>query len=656
MQKRKGSPDLLGATPKEDGYNFAIFSRHAKKITLVFLDANENKILEEIPIENKTGDIWHIFIENLTLPCRYGYKIEAPHYPPKNVILSDPYAKLLSTSSTWGKEKDAFSFLGYLQKENTFDWQKVQKPSIAKNELIIYEMHVRSFTKDLSSRVSEPGTYKAVVEKIPYLKDLGINAVELMPVFAFNECENHRYNPKDGSPLYNVWGYSPINFFAPMNAFATDREKAIEEFKYMVRELHRNGIEVLLDVVYNHTAEGKQRLPINFKGIDHAAYYMLSKEGHDLNFSGCGNSVNVAFPVVQKMIIDSLHYWVNEMQVDGFRFDLASILTRDSNGMPLENPPLLQAINSDPVFQKVKLIAEPWDAGGLYQIGYFPRWDKFSEWNGKYRDIVRKFMKGTIPSGIFADALCGSRHIYHAFSPSSSINFVTAHDGFTLNDLVSYSHKHNEENGEENRDGMNHNDSWNYGTEGETDNPETLFLREKQRKNFLVALLVSRGIPMILMGDEYGHTRDGNNNTWCQDNKKNWFLWDQLQNNLHFFRFVTKLISFRKNHPILHKNAFIPDNKIHWHGIRPHAPNWSWDKRFVSYTLKDSNDNDLYIAFNSRHEDLTIDLPKSPEGKKWYKVIQTFAQSPEDFLDDPRPADLQMVIPSYSSFVAKAFE
>jgi isoamylase/glycogen operon protein len=531
------------------------------------------------------------------------------------------------------------------------------------HELIIYEMHVRSFTQDPSSKVKHPGTFLGIIEKIPYLKQLGINAIELMPIFEWDECELKNFNPKTGAPLKNVWGYSTINFFAPMNRYASHPgwTAALDEFRTLVKELHKQQIEVILDVVYNHTAEGNEHGPtFSFKGIDNQVYYMLSPQGEYLNFSGTGNTFNCNHPMVAQLIVDSLRYWVDEMHVDGFRFDLASILTRAENGAPLSAPPVIEQILNDPVLSNVKLIAEAWDAGGLYQVGSFPSAGRWMEWNGKYRDAVRKFIKGTDDlSGEFSRVISGSQHIYgHDRTPSHSVNFVTAHDGYSLKDLVSYMEKHNLGNGEENRDGANDNESWNCGAEGATANRKIIQLREQQMRNFHAALLLSIGTPMVLMGDEYGHSRNGNNNVWCQDNELNWFNWDLLQKNQGFHRFFRLMIRFRTQHPLLMRTSYLTDQDVQWHGLQPLKANWGAENRFIAYTLFDHEHSEhLYIAFNATFDPVHITLPQPPSGKKWYRIVDTSHPSPDDFIEQPRalpPMKFTYDLKGYAMILFKA--
>ncbi len=514
-------------------------------------------------------------------------------------------------------------------------------------------MHVRGFTRDDSSKVQHPGTYLGLIEKIPYLKELGVNAVELLPIHEFNEKEAVQINPLTKQKLCNYFGYSTVNFFSPMNRYASqsNQDKALIEFKTMVRELHKNGIEVILDVVYNHTFEGNHQGPVlSFRGFDAPAYYMIDAQGNYLNFSGVGNTVNCNHPVSWELILQSLRYWVTEMHVDGFRFDLASILTRGENGAPLAYPPMVEAISRDPILSHTKLIAEAWDAGGLYQVGGFYHGTRWSEWNGKYRDVVRRFIKGTPGHKMaFATALCGSQDLYGwGRAPICSVNFITAHDGFSLADLVTYNEKHNESNGEENRDGFDHNDSWNCGIEGHSLNKKIVNLRERQIRNFHFALMISQGIPMVLMGDEYAHTRHGNNNTWCQDNELNWFLWNRLDIRPGFNRFFRSLIQFRKDHPLLKRETFLEDKDITWHGITPDKPEWGNENHLVAFTLNSDQGPDIYIAFNAGHILQTLTIPPAGTGKNWFWVVNTYNTSPEDFFDEGHRPKLMGQILSHS--------
>ena len=675
IQWEKGTPSPLGVSRVDNGVNFALFSKNATGVTLCLFSATSKHAFAEIPFDaecNKTGQVWHILLKHLPDHVDYGYKVTGPNdnpcyrFDPKR-ILSDPYARALNTSHQWSHKtlnEESRMPLGRVILDAPFDWQDARPPKIPMEDVILYEMHVRAFTQHPSSHAKAPGTFLGIIEKIPHLKKLGVNAIELMPIFEFDECDNAHISPKTHQHLKNMWGYSTINFFSPMNRYSSSPgwTAAMDEFRTLVREMHKNGIEVYLDVVYNHTAEGNQQGPsYSFRGIDNAVYYMLKPDGDYLDFSGTGNTINANHPVVNAFILDSLRYWVTEMHVDGFRFDLASCLTRDENGTPLSMPPAIQAMTYDPVLADVKLIAEAWDCGGLYQVGSFPGADdRWAEWNGKYRDTVRSFIKGTDgKSGKFAKVMSGSQFLYgHERLPWHSINFVTAHDGFTLRDLVSYQDKHNEDNGEDNRDGANDNESWNCGCEGPTKNQKIILLRERQMRNLHVALMVALGTPMLFMGDEYGHTRFGNNNTYCQDNELNWFLWDELAKHEPFARFHRLMIQFRKKNPLLTRKEFLKDSDVEWHGLIPLHSNWGPENRFLAYTLKDAeNSEPLYIAFNANFKPAHIQLPPPPEKKKWYRIVDTSLASPNDFCENPQtnpPLTFTYDMPDHSAFIAKA--
>lgn len=640
----RGKPYPFGASSNGNGINFALHSRQAQSVTLCLLEPKKKSIVAEFPLSpetNKTGNVWHITIQEIDPTLLYAYRITPP-VSKKQDLLLDPYAKGVGTSNVWGQpslEKKEYTPLGDIIVGDEFDWEGDKSPNTPLNELIIYEMHVRGFTEHPSSHVKHPGTFLGVIEKIPHLIDLGINAVELMPIQEFNENEYGKTHPRMKTILYNYWGYSTVNFFSLMNRYAASktRQAAIREFKTMVKALHQHGIEIILDVVFNHTAEGNKHGPsFSFKGVDNSAYYLLDNKGDYCNFSGCGNTLNANFPSTTNLIIESLRYWVTEMHVDGFRFDLASTLTRGALGQPLSPSPLIEAISHDPILARVKLIAEPWDVG-LYQVGGFaPDTKRWSEWNGKYRDDVRRFIKGgQMTHGNFAKRLCGSEDLYSNRGPCSSINFVTAHDGFTLADLVSYNKKHNQDNGENNHDGSHENDSWNCGVDGPTTNKKILALREKQMRNFHLALMVSQGLPMLLMGDEYGHSKNGNNNTWCQDNDLNWFLWDQLKKNGNFYRFYRSLVHFRKKHPTLRRSNFLTSKDIDWHGAEPFKLDWNTPMPFLALTLNDhKKGNNLYIAFNAQDHVVPIKLPPAPPSKTWQWVVNTDNPSPTDFYEE----------------------
>jgi isoamylase len=672
-QVKRGYGAPLGCCKKEEGINFALYSRNATGVKLCLFHPGENNPFLELTLDpklNKTGLIWHALICGLPEHFEYGYRVEGPYEPEKGLLfnpgflVTDPYAKSLNTTNRWedkSLQMDHFQPKSCFIDLPPFEWGDDPRPRIPMEDLIIYEMHVRAFTCDRSSKASHPGTFLGIIDKIPHFKTLGVNAIELLPIHEFDECDNLLKNPRTKKPLCNFWGYSTINFFSPMNRYASSADvgASIIEFKTMVKELHKNGIEVFLDVVYNHTAENEdiKKKYYSFKGIDNPSYYILGEQGEYLNFSGCGNTFNCNHPVGARLILDSLRYWINEMHIDGFRFDLASIMTRGRDGEPMQHPPLIQTITEDPIFADTKLIAEPWDAAGLYQVGSFPC--KWAEWNGKYRDAIRCFIKGTDGHvKDFVTRICGSEDLYAADrNPSHSVNFVTAHDGYTLKDLVSYQEKHNADNGEENRDGYNDNASWNCGAEGPTGDKKILDLRQRQMRNFYLALMLSLGTPMVLMGDEYGHTRKGNNNAWCQDNELNWFLWNELEEAKEFFRYCSLVNHFRKNHAQLRRDHFLKSKDIQWHGHAPLKPDWGPQSRFVAYTLFDNKDHEhLYAAFNAHFEPAKITLPSPPEHKQWRLIINTALPSPHDFVEKPSeaPALKEYEMLPYSALVAKA--
>lgn len=658
-----GTPYPFGANSDEKGINFAVAARDAQKVALCLYDENNQSTpMIEIELEpgvHKTGNVWHARVEGLTTSLLYGYRVFPLPPDETSYLLLDPYAKLTSTTSVWGDIHSPYQPLGKVVAKSTFDWQGDKFPDIPSPNMIIYEMHVRGFTKDRSSNVRHPGSFLGIVEKIPYLKELGVNAVELLPIHAFNETEAMQVNPKTKERLFNYFGYSSVNFFCPMNRFAskTSGDQAILEFKTMVRELHKNGIEVILDVVYNHTFEGNGEGPtLSYKGFDKQGYYMINPEGHYLDFSGCGNTFNANHPLARELILESLRYWVIEMHVDGFRFDLASILTRAEDGNPLPNAPIVEAISLDPILSQRKLISEAWDAGGLYQVGGFYPGTRWSEWNGRYRDVVRRFIKGNAGEKThFATALCGSQDLYGwRGSPACSVNFITSHDGFTLADLVTYNEKHNQNNGENNRDGFNHNDSWNCGIEGHSSNKRIVFLRERQIRNFHLALMLSQGIPMVSMGDEYAHTKHGNNNTWCQDNELNWFLWNRLDIRPGFYRYFRSLIHLRKNTPLLNRNSFLSNEDITWHGTMPYEPEWELDNNLIAFSLNHQGSPQLYAAFNASHLMQSVTIPPAGKGKEWRLIVNTYSSPPEDFFGEEqrqKAPSKHFRMPSYSAIL-----
>lgn len=629
----------FGATITDGGVNFSVFSREAKSCTLVLYHHGQQEPFVEIPFPEtfRIGNVYAMMVYGLdTETVEYGYRFGGEWAPERGLrfderkVLLDPYAKSVSGRSVWRDGKDGdFIHRGQIIRED-YAWEGDKPLEIPFSDLVIYEMHVRSFTADKSSGVKRRGTFAGLTEKIPYLRELGVNCVELMPVFEFDEFENVREH--GGRTLVNYWGYSTVGFFAPKAGYAASAPFGLEadEMKNMVRLLHKNGIEVILDVVFNHTAEGDENGPaISFKGIDNRTYYLLTPDGRYYNFSGCGNTMNCNYATVRSMILDCLRYWVASYHIDGFRFDLASILTRDESGEPMMTPPLLEAIARDPVLGRCRLIAEAWDGGGLYQVGRFPSWNRWSEWNGRYRDCVRCFIKGDGSAAEeLINRLCGSPDMYEGRGTAASVNFITCHDGFTLRDLVSYNEKHNEGNGEDNRDGCNDNLSWNCGAEGDTDDENILSLRRRQMKNMLTVLLMSRGVPMLLSGDEFGNTQYGNNNAYCQDNEISWLDWRLLKKNRDLFTYTKKLIALRRRHPVLRAVHFDTGYngtgypEMSFHGTEP------WKERGEPLTLaclyaedhiKYGTKRDTYIYFmiNSHWEDHVFTLPIVPEGHTW---------------------------------------
>lgn len=649
-----GYPYPLGATWTPSGVNFALYVLDADGVELCLFDETfqQPRIIPLDPTRHRTGRIWHILLQEMEHYAGYSYRVKKGTRTSADLL--DPYA--CSVISRREAPLNLYNPLARLPRPDTFDWENDRLPNHRLSDLIIYEMHLAGFTKDPSSGVKHPGTYLGAIEKIPHLVDLGINAVELMPVFEFDPKQSERCGIASREILGNYWGYSTTNFFSPTSSFAAT-QNCIDEFRQLVRALHKANIEVILDVVYNHTSDGNAYRSVqSFGELANKTYYMLDGRGQHLNFTGCGNTFNCNQPVVRDLIIESLRYWVAHMHVDGFRFDLASILTRDRHGQPHGHSPLLEAIEEDPALANVKLIAEPWDAAGLYQVGSFrPTGRRWSEWNGRYRDSVRSFIKGTPNSkGDFATRICGSEDLYgDGGSPDNSINFITAHDGFTLADLVSYDHKHNEANGEGGRDGTNDNVSWNCGAEGPTEDLKILSRRKRQMRNFLVALTVSRGVPMLLMGDEYGHTKHGNNNTWCLDDNRNWLIWSKLEQNADWTRFVKGLIALRKTNPILCRNAFYTKYEIEWHGPRPSNPDWSNNNALLAFSLKDNaRGTYLYVAFNASGNSCPFTLPTLSYGHSWSWVVNTANAPPDDLYDSPKQIDHSTIsLAEYSSVI-----
>ena len=652
-QVRRGSPLPLGATLRPEGINFAIFSRHATEVTLVLVlpvDPQSPIQLALDPAVNRTGDIWHALVCGLEPGVRYSYHIDRSPCPNPLVYRCNPDTALLDPYATEIiVEANTSPPLRGVVPGESFDWGSDQPLNHSLADSIIYELHVRGFTKHSSSAIEHPGTFLGLTEKIPYLKELGITAVELLPVQEFEEMYDDPRNPSTVARPRNYWGYDPIAFFAPKCSYSSESGESgpVREFKEMVKLFHAAGIEVILDVVFNHTAEGDETGPtFSFRGIDNPVYYMIDPEtGAYRNYSGCGNTLNCNHPVVRDLILDALRYWVTEMHVDGFRFDLASILGRGRDGSVLANPPLLENLSADPILANTKLIAEAWDASGLYQVGTFPAWGRWAEWNGRFRDDLRRFVKGD-PGMVSALAtrLCGSPDLYQTSErqPYHSINFITCHDGFTLADLVSYDEKHNQMNGENNLDGSNDNASWNCGAEGPTDSAEILGLRRRQVKNFATLLLMAHGVPMILAGDELGRSQQGNNNAYCQDNEVSWIDWTLKQKNGDLFRFFRLLTAFRHRHPALRRISFVPlpcCPRIEWHGIKLGYPDWSWNSRslamHLSHTDEAGTTEDAYLISNAYWEELAFELPVLAD-RTWLRFVDTTLESPADIAEDAR--------------------
>ncbi len=654
---RPGRHMPFGATLVPGGVNFSVYSSTAEAISLVLFRRGEHTPLAELPIpeEFRIGGVWAMTVFGLDYEnIDYGYRVHGPEEPhiadrfDPDRILADPYARAMSGRDVWGAQPDWDDPYQYRSKLafDDFDWDGDQPLRIPQEDLVIYEMHVRGFTRDPSSGVSEPGTYAGLVEKIPYLKSLGVNCVELMPVFEFDEFENSRIDPTTGELLLNYWGYSTVGFFAPKAGYAATGRYGMQcdEFKNLVKELHAAGIQVLLDVVFNHTAEGNEEGPtIHFRGLDNRTYYILTPEGYYYNFSGTGNTLNCNHPIVRNYVLSCLRYWASEYHIDGFRFDLAAILDRGEDGAPLANPPLLEALSYDPLLRDCVLVAEAWDAGGLYQVGAFPNYGRWSEWNGKYRDTVRKYLKGEVGTiGDLAARIVGSPDLYARRGVTASVNFVTCHDGFTLADLVTYNDKHNEANGENNRDGSDDNASWNSGVEGPTDDPEVRRLRMRQMKNAMLLLLTSQGIPLITAGDEIARTQGGNNNAYCHDSRLTWFDWSLADRNAELFEFVRNCIAFRAAHPLLrsrrhptgedHDSIGYPD--ISWHGVRAWEADWSEDSHLLALLrtgrATDGQADFVYLAFNSHWEAHDLELPELPSDTLWHLFADTYTGAPGD--------------------------
>ncbi len=658
-----GQPHPSGARPDSQGVNFSIFSQDATGVQLLIFDRHDDQQpsfeVELDPVKNRTFCYWHVYLKGLKPGACYAYRINGPdnihqgYRYNRNKVLIDLYARG-NTNTLWDRgaacgtdDNLAKSMRSVVIDGQGYDWEGDKSPGIAMKDLIIYETHVKGFTCSEKANVKNPGTFAGLIEKIPYLQELGINAVELLPVFSFDDKEIFR--KVDGKPLTNYWGYSTVGFFAPHSPYCISPEEGqhLNEFRDMVKALHKVGIEVILDVVFNHTSEGNEMGPtINFRGMDNKIYYFLSNQDpqYYMNYSGCGNTVSCNHPVVEKLIIDCLRFWVEEMHVDGFRFDEGTILSRGINGGRSQYPPVLWELELSEIFANTKLIAEAWDAGGLYEVGNFPGY-RWAEWNGHYRDDVRRFVKGDGGMiGALASRIAGSADIYQSsrHKPINSINFITCHDGFTMMDVVSYNTKHNETNGEGNTDGNDNNSSWNCGVEGETNDPEIISMRKKQIKNFISILMLSQGVPMLLSGDEVGRTQKGNNNAYCQDNELSWFDWNLLDTNKELFDYSKKIIAFRKKYSLLRRGEFFNGARnergltdITWHGCLLDAPDWNdGSSKAVAFTMGafEPGEPDLHVMLNADWQTLDFKIPPLQGNRKWYRLADTSLASPNDIV------------------------
>ena len=698
LQTLIGKPYPLGATVGPDGVNFAVFSRNGTKVILdLFRDQNDMEpyaVIELDEKKNRTGDIWHVFVPGLKAGALYIYQVDGPFEPSEghrfNVkqYLFDPCADAITNTSVFHnipptyravldktdlelcESKKDFPFPKCVVVDHSnFDWEGDRPLNLPMSRCIIYEVHTKGFTAGKESCVANPGTYDGFIQKIPYLKDLGITSVELLPIHEFDEYENTNENPRTGERMKNYWGYSTISFYAPKASYAADRSPGgcVNEFKRLVKEMHRAGLEVILDVVFNHTAEGNEHgVTLNFRGFDNSIYYDLvyNHKEYYMNFSGCGNTVNTNHPVVLNYIINCLRHWVLDYHIDGFRFDLASILNRREDGTVMKVSPLVEAITDDPILHKTKMIAEPWDAGGSYQLGEFPgtRW---GEWNDRFRDDIRKFWRGDehVSTGA-ATRFAGSSDLFGFRKPWVGINYVTCHDGFTMNDLVSYNGKHNEENGEDNRDGTDSNWSYNHGYEGPTLNPHIEKMRNKQVRNYILTLMISQGTPMLLGGDEFRRGQQGNNNAYCQDNDISWFDWGILKINRRILTFTKRAIEMRKKHSVFRRENFFRGSRdgvmdIQWYDTDGSNPDWNKLSRFLAFTLSGRDclnddgkpDNDFYIAANSDRADVMVTLPTIlDESKKWYRVADTSIEDDDAIVPEGKPEQL----PSQNHYVIPA--
>ena len=707
LNAQAGSPIPLGATFYGNGVNFAVFSRNATRVTIEFYSNQDDTVpcsqFIFDPKVNKTGDVWHAFIPGIQKGALYLYRVDGPfelsaghRFNPK-ANLFDPYAKAITSTSLFynlpPSYKPVMDKIDINQMEerpnhlfpkcvviddNEFNWEGDRPINRPLSESIIYEVHLKGFTAGKNACVEFPGTYAGFAQKIPYLKELGITAVELLPIFEFDEYENSNVNPRTGERMKNYWGYSTINFFSPKASFAADKTPGgcVNEFKNLVKEFHKAGIEVILDVVYNHTAEGNEHgVALNFRGFENSVYYTLvdSHKEYYMNFSGCGNTVNCNHPVVRNFVLDSLRHWVLNYHVDGFRFDLASILTRGTDGIIMNWAPLTNAISEDPVLHNTKIIAEPWDAGGAYQLGGFPggRW---AEWNDRFRDDIRRFWRGDeFCSTGAATRISGSSDLFtiSGRTPCHSINYVTCHDGFTMNDLVSYNGKHNDENGEGNRDGTDSNWSYNHGYEGPTMNPVIERNRNRAMRNYILTLMVSQGTPMLLGGDEFRRGQQGNNNAYCQDNDISWFNWDDCNINRSLVEFTKKAVKLRREHRIFRREDFFHGDRgntpdIQWYAPDGSNPDWCKISRFLAFRLsgisdakaEETPDNDFFVAANTDRNDVMVRLPTIKDGRKWYRVADTSIEDESCILEVEKAEELlaqeRYILPANSMLVLVA--
>lgn len=666
-----GYPLPIGGTHQQgDGVNFVLFSRHATCVRLEFYknpdDSSPTRIIDLDPFCHRTGDVWHIWVRGISVGQLYGYRIEGPYQPqeghrfnPQKLLL-DPYARAIANVKSWdfaaARGYDSSSRLTDLSistvdnagttpkciyTRDHFDWEMDSPPKHSASDTVIYETHVRGFTIHTSSKAERPGTFAGLIEKIPYLQDLGVTAIELMPVLEFNENESQLLNPVTGERLKNYWGYNPVAYFAPKQSYSFDglQWRQTTEFREMVKAFHRAGIEVILDIVLNHTAENNELGPtICLRGIENSIFYMLqeNQRRYYKDFTGVGNTLNANHPVVREFVTSVLRYWVMNMHVDGFRFDLASVLGRDVHGNILREAPLLEGIAEDPILRDVKIIAEAWDAGGAYQVGDFSS-TRWTEWNGRFRDDVRRFWAGDQGMiGAFARRICGSSDLYQSSGkgPARSLNFVTCHDGFTLNDLVSYKQKHNDENGEFNHDGADADNSDNCGVEGPSQDPGVEGMRNRLIKNFLLTLFISRGVPMLLGGDEFRRTQRGNNNAYCQDNEVSWFDWSLLEKHNEIHRFTRGMIAFRRAHPVLRREEFYTDAEIKWFAPNSATPDWAdqWQKSFACL-IRGQREPDLFLLFNADTRAIDFFIPALPAGKNWRLAADTSRTAPDDLFD-----------------------